>query len=344
MNPSHVMVLDRSCTNGCRHCYTDPGRGNLREARRISLEARALGYQVFFYPTRHTEECFELQRILGQESEGLIARESWITALDERFGWFDEVEISLHDAIPDVHDRLHGEDGSFARTINAVTEFKRRFPSVTLSVWATICKPNHRRIEALAKLCLDLGVEVIYLIKLWYMGRARRLGPEWFLTSNEIGWFLDTVDRLNEHVTFKGRIGLAPRSNWGLSDREIAELRRTGETAIGKIGIPEGAYCPAGRQTICIDSRSGVIYPCQLFCADDRFRMGSWSAAGPVLERRLFDDLAARIGMPCRECDAMDICGGGCRAEAISEYERLTGLLDLNVGFTNCRRYLQAER
>ena len=336
----YITVLDRSCANGCRHCYCDSGRGDLNNAKTIAFEAFNNNYNVFFYPTMFTEACFDIQRMLDQEDQGLIARGDLFNPHDERLGRYSDIDFSIHGSTAEIHELFDAKKGSFDRIIRNVKDVRNNFPEMTIAIWTVVHKKNYFQMGEIVELCYQLGARYIYVAKLAYQGRARNLGPDWFLERDEIIKVLDTLDILNKSERYRDKIYAGPRPNWGMSDEEGRQLRENGETSLKVIKLSDGPYCSAGRSVVTVDSLTNAIYPCQFFVADDRFIMGRWENGKANIAYYPFKDLKEVIGEPCRNCDLYDICGGGCRAEAIGEHERITGKFDPYVGMINCRKYL----
>ena len=336
----YVTVLDRSCANGCKHCYCDSGSGDLERAKRIAFEAHENNYNVFFYPTMFTKECYEIQRMLVQEDQGLIARGDSFDPNDEQLKRYKDIDFSIHGATAEIHELFDAKKGSFDEIVRNIKAVRVNFPEMTIAVWTVVHKKNYFQLEDTVELCYQLGARYVYVAKLTYQGRARTLGPEWFLDRGEIAAVLDTLDVLNGSERYKGKIYAGPRPNWGMSDEEARQLRENGETSLKVIKLSDGPYCSAGRGVVTVDSLTGTIYPCQFFVADDRLVMGKWEDGKANVTYFPFENLKEKIGEPCRSCDLYDLCGGGCRAEAIGEHERVTGTFDPYVGMVNCRRYL----
>ena len=50
-----------------------------------------------------------------------------------------------------------------------------------------------------------------------------------------------------------------------------------------------------------------------------------------------------KIGEPCKSCDILETCGGGCRGTTICEHLLTTGELDFDAGLKTCPVALGVE-
>lgn len=357
-----VIIMDTSCSSGCAHCFCGGRTGNIDNGRKIAEEvARLPNVNGILYPTLFSDACFDIHEILGQAG-GLISREERFFTNDLRVARYKTVEISLHGATAETHALLTRKPDSFSKVLRTIQELRTNFPDVQIHVLSTVHKKNYHELEKLAELCVEIGVDYLNLIKISYLGQSKHLGPEWYLDREDIRRVLKIVEQVENR--YRENLNLTMMSNWGLSEefaRGIKKLREASGTereelqskywwseavcCSPKKEVSTDWYthficCPAGREQVAVHTNSRKIYPCHLFIADDRFVLGNWEKGSPEITYFPFADLYEKIGEPCRSCDMLEICGGGCRGEAIAEKERTTGQLDPAAGMINCRRYL----
>lgn len=357
-----IIIMDTSCSSGCAHCFCGNRSGNIDNARKIATEiAESPDYKGILYPTLFSNACFDIHEILGQTG-GLISREKRFITDDTRIAKYKTVEISLHGADAETHALLTRKTDSFFKVLQTIKECKTNFPSVQIHALCTVHKKNFQELDKIAELCMKIGVNYLNFIKLSYLGQARQLGSEWYLDKKDIRHVVKMVERLESQC--RGALNVTMMSNWGMSEsfadgikklshasgaeKDELQLKYWWAEAVccsPKIEEHENWYthfrcCPAGREQIAVHTDSRKIYPCHLFIADDRFVLGSWRNARPEITYSPFDKLYEKIAEPCQSCNILEICGGGCRGEAIAEKERISGRLDPYAGMENCRRFI----
>jgi radical SAM protein with 4Fe4S-binding SPASM domain len=333
-------VLDNSCQNACPHCFLDPGKGDWAQARDVAFQAFKLGYSVYFYATEISQQCYDIYRNIGQDMEdasicmrgdSAIRNLRWLTKKRGRIGF------SLHGSRKETHELISGPD-TFEATIEAIKYVSEYNSFAKTNIWTVVHRKNMNEIRSICEIARDLGVDYINLAKLSYLGRARDLGPEWFLEVDEVSEIVHQVEDICNSGKFPNpHITLSP--NWGMTKRQAEKFEQGGKL----IYYPTRHYCPAGRQHFTVESSSLNVYPCHHLSADDRFIIGHWSGQGLVIENNEFVRSLNQLDAPCGSCDIQDVCGGGCRSEAIAEHLRVTGEYNFHAGLKHCRNFFGGE-
>lgn len=337
-----VLVTYRDCSYPCKHCFCEPGpgKGNFESAKEVALKAYKLGYDVYFYASEPDERCFDVYKAIGQNLEecSICVRElpalNFLERLKDHIG---RIGISLHGATKESHEFVGGAN-SYEKTIQAIKKVRKIAPKAKLNIWCAVNRRNMNEIKDLVMLARELGADYLSLMKMGWLGRAKNLPDDAFLTSEDVFQVVKTVEEICEQkLVSKPHITLI--STWGLNE-EQAKKFADGQKAVY---YKTDQYCPAGRQHFTVDSVSKKVWPCHHLVADERFAIGRWTDEGLVIDKPIYQNLMQNIGEPCKSCDLLKVCGGGCRAEAIAEHMRLTGEYDPYVGLKNCRKVLMEK-
>jgi radical SAM protein with 4Fe4S-binding SPASM domain len=340
-----VYVIDDSCPSRCKHCFIDPsGEDRFDEARRIARRARELGHTSYLYATRPDARHAEAYREIGWDHDassiavrGELTQEArdWLATRKGRIGF------SLHGANEETHCLL-GE-GSFERTLESIKDVSARNPGASVNVWCCVHGHNYRQVEEVCDIACRAGARMISLIKLSYLGRGRTLGSDWFLTHDQVGEVVRTVNGLCASGKLPGpdRFNVSLATNWGVNDKQVRKFAgpRQGRH---KHLLRGQRVCPAGSERFAVRAADGLVYPCHLMSGDRDLAVGRWTDRGIVVTDSGFVDSRDHLEEPCRTCTDRVLCGGGCRAEAIAEARRSTGGgLNLRAGLTSCRRLFE---
>ncbi|MBU0591011.1 SPASM domain-containing protein [Candidatus Micrarchaeota archaeon] len=333
-----VLVLETSCKSPCKHCFIEPGQKVFRRAKEIAEKAFDLGYSVYFYATEISPECFDVYKNVGQneaDSSICVRGDTALSELDWLVQKRGRIGFSLHGAKKETQEALSGR-GSFDKTLDAIRYVAAHNPKAQMNIWSVIHKKNADEIRAVCEIARDLGIHELTFAKMGYLGRARRLDTSWFLSFEDVSKVISTVKSICESGAFPNpHITLAP--NWGLTRKQASKFREGDKLPYYRTK----KFCPAGVQHFTVDARTMLVYPCHHFSADRRFGIGYWSKRGIIITDDSFMNAVKNLDEPCGGCDDLDICGGGCRAEAIAEHLRLTGEYSYSAALIYCRRLVQ---
>ena len=233
------------------------------------------------------------------------------------------VEVSLDSADPEKHDMFRGVKGYWKKAVrgieNAVGE------GLLVGLAPTITKLNHKEVDKLYKLAIDLGCGTLYCFNFIPVGRARGIEE---LDLNPVqreevlrklyGFLME--DRLTALATAPQYVRVCmesggevfPTSHYSLGKGEAA---RTMAKYIGG--------CGAGRAYISIEP-DGKVTPCvfmKLVVGDLRKQRlkDIWekSEVLNILRDR------SKLKLNCKTCKFRDYCGG-CRARAYNYFGDIT--------------------
>ena len=337
---TRIFVIENSCQRTCPHCFLDPGEGSMRQAEEIALRAHELGYGVYFYATEASPRSHTMYQRVDQDTDAAsicMRGETAYRNLDWLMNKRGRIGFSLHGATAETHRLIAGED-TFDMTVEAIRNVAQMNTTAKINIWCTLHRKNIAEIRMICELARDVGASYLTFIKLSYLGRAQKMGAEWFLTPADIAYAVREVEAIYESGAFPNpHIMLAP--NWGMTYKQ-AQKFNAGKKSLYS---PTERYCPAGTQRFAVDSKTLKVYPCHLFAGDEAYAIGRWSERGVVIEDDTFIKSLEQLAEPCGSCAILDACGGGCRAEAIAEHRRLHGEYEFKAGFTTCRGVMVSD-
>jgi radical SAM protein with 4Fe4S-binding SPASM domain len=316
----HIAVTNR-CRAGCPHCYMDAGAGDAGE---LSLEdfQKALGgladLGVFHVALGGGEalerpELFEIAayaRKVGLVPNLTISGRLLDEAIARRMKIFGQVNVSV-DGIGKNYGVFRGQD-MFTTADRALDLLVRA--GVPTGINCVLGRRNYHELPALFDYAGQKGLNEIELLRFKPAGRAMK-----------------TYRR--EKMTFEQNIELAPR---------LADLStETGVTAkIDCSFVPMFCYhrpppealtamatygCEAGNVLLGIKS-NGLVAGCSFLAS---MGLSVFDFKGNFRDQQYFSDLTNWLNKaprPCRTCDYLTICKGGCRAVALAESGTLNAL------------------
>ncbi len=193
-----------------------------------------------------------------------------------------------------LNDAQRGK-GYFRRTMRAIEAARAR--GVPVGCIATFTAQTAPRWREVVEFFLSEGLSFSIHAALPVLGRPP--GQPWELSPDDYGRLM--VDLLDFYLDNLKRVRI---------DTLDALIRSVaaGKGGICTFGDCLGAYLAVGPD--------GSIYPCQRFCGDQRFRLGSVAGSPAALRRSaVWDGFARRQGQidsECAGCEFLDICRGGC--------------------------------
>jgi radical SAM protein len=322
--------VTRACAYSCVHCRADaqpkrdPRELDTAEGKRLIDMLAGFGTHPILVLTGGDplmrRDLFELARYADER--GLrVSLTPTATALPTRermreasAAGIRRVAFSLDAAIPAVHDRFRGFDGSFTRTLagmrNATDE------DLPIQINTTVCANNVDQLEQLVPLLEASGVVQWSVFFLVPIGRGARLA---MLTADEheatLGWLFDLAGR----APFDVKATAAPQY------RRIVRQRSRQDAGSGAgFHFPDGLDRPGhgkgvndGRGFMFI-SHLGEVMPSGFL----PLSVGNVREHDPVALYRdspLFRELRdpSALGGKCGRCEFREVCGGS-RARAFA--------------------------
>jgi len=245
--------------------------------------------------------------------ERMISIETDLADKFRRLG-LDKVIFNLQGATSETHERITRKKGSFNRVVRSVEIIKSA--GCWVGVHFVPMKPNYSKLRDVIHLCHDLGVNEIGFLQFVPQGRGLASRQSLELSKKEFKEFTQDVTELtyiheNPHL----RVG------------RPADFRCLLDASITK------QVCNAGVSR-CLISPKGNVVPCPAFKwstpAKANYIAGNvkadsladiWQYSPTWRDFRQFD--CTKMSEPCRSCEHLNWCQGGCKAQRISKYGKM---------------------
>jgi radical SAM protein with 4Fe4S-binding SPASM domain len=213
-----------------------------------------------------------------------------------------QISLSLDGATPETHDAFRGVQGSFARTLAAITAAKEA--GLTVQVNTTVTRDTWQQLNAIADVVGERSVDLWDLFFLVPTGRARK---EELLSAEEHEQAYQWLCALADSAPFRIKATLGQPFRRVQLQRALALGKQTG--AIPSTNDGKG---------ICFFSHTGDIYPSgflPLVCGNVRrdSLVETYQAHEVFLTLRDSRLLKGKCGL----CPFNQLCGG-CRARAFA--------------------------
>jgi len=212
------------------------------------------------------------------------------------------VQISLDGSTRELHEKIRGT-ATFDKTIDAIKLLQNEGVNVTLAY--TLNRYNFNDIENSISLNVNLGIKSLRFQILVRFGNANKNFDILSLTKDEVRQCFENISN-NCYVKNKKINTVLPCTMQFLNDNKIENLLSS-------------AGCGAGTTSVNINPY-GVVTACAVL-TDDYWSVGNirdqslkdiWMS--DLLDKwRNFDSIDGK----CRHCDILDLCRGGCRANAL---------------------------
>jgi len=219
-----------------------------------------------------------------------------------------KVIFNLQGATSDTHETVTQVKGSFGKVVDAIKTMKM------LRFWVGAhfvpMKPNYKELVDLLRLCHLLRVDEVGILRFVPQGRGQTNRAFLELSREE---FKDFTKRLIEltsnHKNPNIRVG-----------RPI-DFRYLLDPSVVK------SECNAGISR-CLITPDGRVVPCPAFKQTERYVAGNvkfcslvdiWNKSPIWKEFRHFEP--SRINEPCKSCEYLHECRGGCIAQRILKYK-----------------------
>ncbi|MFN7956035.1 MAG: radical SAM protein [bacterium] len=311
--PTEVhLTLTRACPVGCRGCYVDaaaPAPGELSTAQVCALlddlaSAGVLhvamgGGESYLRPDLFTLAAHARER--GMVPNVTTSGLGMTAELAKRSRVFGQVNVSV-DGCEGWDDAAGRPAGSWRTAASALALL--RAAGVRAGVNCVVTRHNVDRLETLARAVRALGVREIEFLRLKPTGRGAVDYARLVLTPAQARAVYPLVLGLARSARIRPRIDCSflPMACHHRPDPERMRL-------LGMLG------CEAGHHLASVDS-VGRVHACS-FLDDGQVLAGGlaaeWDAADALVRYRSFKSVAPE---PCRSCEYLDVCGGGCRAVA----------------------------
>ena len=243
---------------------------------------------------------------------------------------FQRVSISFDGPDPETHDYFRG-DGAFESSVAGFRALRER--GVSMQMNTTVAKHNHKKLDAMYRLALDMGADALHIFMLVPVGCGMSLSDDVMLKDDEyesaLNWIYDR--------SLEGKIHLkatcAPHYFRVMRERAKADGAAMPASAHPHKNMHPGTHpgghpggdmkamtkgCLAG-QAVCFVSHTGEVFPCGYLPVSS----GNVTRLGlPRIWRdsKVFADLRddSRLEGKCGLCEYKKVCMG-CRARAYSD-------------------------
>ena len=310
--PTEVhLVVSKRCSAGCRSCYVDAtpkGPALSLEQARAAID-RLADLGVFHVALGGGEAMelpwlFELAR--HARERGLVpnlttAGLTLTEAEAKECAVFGQINVSV-DGVGADYERARGFDG-FPRARRALELLRQHCRRVGINF--VVSRTSYEGMERVVQLGKSLGLDEVELLRFKPAGRGQGTFADENLTDEQARAFFPLVRKL----TFRHRIRLkldcsfAPMVFWHRPPLPVARF-------FGVVGCVGGdllaSVMPDGSVTGC--SFGG---PAEASIFDER-------AVNKAMESGFtaFRGFVARAPEPCRSCEYLSLCRGGCRVVA----------------------------
>ena len=327
-----VWVNHHNCHHGCKHCFLGaaPKESQLEATRATCATTTALGFDTHIYTTNQaTEEFLELKKLGDCLTPNLqVNTENVLDNLQEHTA---PVGLSLMSTEADIHDAItrKGNHEKALKTLAYLEEQKIRF-----GIWTAVYSRNYDRLPEFFEFILEHGAHEVFVNKLVMLGNAMTLPKELFLNTAQVARALR--DTLEVILDFRDRgLNIIMQAAWGplLTPFEVQMFRTKGPLA-------EQGYCPGAQHSFGVDPVSKGVWPCYFTFTVDALKIGRLDEENGLVLTEDWPYHPERIGEPCKSCDLMPACAGGCRGMSMVEHLVRSGELDFYPGFEDCPVHL----
>ena len=323
------LEITDTCPMDCLHCSGICGLGSrnilpLHQIKRIIDEFSSIGGEILEIsggePLMHPflpqivdyAERNNLETVLYTsgnmlDSKGRIASLNINIAEKLQQSGVKKVIFNLQGKFPSTHEYVTQVKGSFGNVINGIKTMK------SLGFWVGThfvpMKPNYREFRGFLQLCHDLGVDEIGVLRFVPQGRGQVNRALLELSQEEYREFISNLTELTSH-----------HKNPNIRVGRPIDFRHLFDPSIVK------PMCDAGISR-CLITPKGKVVPCPAFKQNNQYIAGDvknsslvdiWNKSPIWRELRYFD--YTQIDEPCRSCEYLHQCIGGCNAQRILKY------------------------
>jgi radical SAM protein with 4Fe4S-binding SPASM domain len=324
-----TWVVHHTCRNHCLHCFLGGPSSEddlLEKTGEMCTRLQSAGFDAQIYATDQTGDDFSrLADIAGRRLPNIQVHTGNLE--DNRQDLSETVSLTLMSREAGPHDLITSK-GNHSRTLKIIDQLRQRRKS--FEVWSCLFSENYEHLPEFFDFISGLGASRIYLNKLIFLGSAMELPKEYFLTTDQIKIVLKQVLGLLRRYRQKG-LDIRLQPSWG-------PLFTSFEQSLYRFGriFSKRKFCPGGRQSFGIDPTNGGVWSCVYAAKVDPVKIGHVDENGDIVVTAEWPFESDKIGEPCRSCEILPACGGGCRGTAIVEHLIAKGELDHLAGFANC--------
>jgi len=207
--------------------------------------------------------------------------------------YFESIQVSIHGASPDVHDRIVGKKGAWEQARKAVNFFNKS--GVKVNVGFSVMRENINDVFRMQKLALEWGIDSLGFLCLVPQGRGAQLRSWSIEEILSIGDRIKTLQCKSDNCLNFDVAGFPPL------------------TSIKKDAFVYG--CEAGKTLITIEP-NGIIKACGLLSENlglqkkEKLLLEIWHSPQFIKLRKQSN---------CKDCNYRQVCWGPCHFLRIKE-------------------------
>nr|CBH39120.1 conserved hypothetical protein radical SAM superfamily [uncultured archaeon] len=311
--------LTNACNLNCKHCLTESSKPLPDELS--TNELYSVFQQLADYGTEYVEltggepllrkdfdKILDLLNRLDFQisicSNGILITEKMCCQFKE-YG-VEKLQLSI-DGLENTHDFIRNKKGAFQAVIKSISLLKMQ--DLDVNVRSTAMRDNLDELTSLANLISKLDVDGFGAVRLFPVGRAKIECPEQALNARDMLKFHQIMQEIEKDYSHVMKITY---DHCGFFDRPIFDWYREHNQTI----------CQCGRK-ICVIKPNGTVTPCEIFALPaGNLRRQSfvqiWENSESFAMFRNFDP--NQLKGTCRNCSEKYICGGYCRALAMTYF------------------------
>jgi len=312
------LALTFRCQNDCVHCYA----GGPHETPELSTaqwksvidKLSEIGVFILTFtggePTLR-EDLPELLQyaqnkgmVTGLISNGRKQKDKAYVAALEKSG-LDFVQVTLESHKPQVHDKMTGEKGSWKETIAGIQNAVQS--QIYVSTNTTLSKHNATDFLTTVDYIKGLGVNAFGCNSLIYSGKAPSASEEFALSVEDLNMLLPKIRDKAQMIDLKF-LWYTPTQYCQFDPLQMG------------LGVKT---CTAAMINACVGP-NGDVYPCQSYFESlGNILTEPWEKIwnNPLAEKLRKREYAEE---KCKECDQLQVCGGGCPLELQNKEHKCT--------------------
>lgn len=325
------FYLTAACNLRCCHCWFEPdfqGQADsphpmdtsifqsiLNQGGKLGLEhVKFTGGEPLLNPLidQYVEICISEGMAITIETNGTLCSNVFVEQLAKCHDV--HVSVSLDGATADVHDRIRGTKGSFARAIHGIRNLT--YANIRPQIVMTVMRHNVHQLEEVVELAVNLGADSVALNVVQPVARGKRLQQSGSSVSIDrliaIGSYVE--NKLSEVTHIPLYFGHPP------AFRPLSKLFEHETDSCGSCGIKNIiSVLPDGSYAICGIGKS--IAELRLGRADKDPLAEIWENSPTLIDIR--NSLPDKLRGVCQQCLLKYLCLGKC---AVQTYPRDSGV------------------
>ncbi len=340
-----VEVLHKNCTYNCKHCFvgtTDATQANASRETADKLEGK--GYEVSVWTSSMEKKgALKLRGEYGTPRSGKGKVDCIVELRDSLPHYMEDAPddspfgFSLHGHTAEIHNHLVRDPKNFDRVVATLKEAHERGLEKYF-VNHVVHKKNFKHLEEFSELMLELKVPQYRITKMVPSPAVMNNVPDLPLDPHEIHDVVRQSNVLRERYRGRLIVGVAVDGFGKLFTKKRYNLIR----AMCKMAPMQiRHHCEAGREIFAVDAVTKDVYPCRYFSDVEESKIGKMNDDGQLVFdgpswKADFHANVQNVEEPCRSCDILKWCGGGCRATATAEHAQFTGEWNPYAGLKSC--------